>query len=109
MPNVEALQGKAGKAEGETCSAFRDLMTARGAAAKNPAEANQAVKRMSRENPEASLTDKAIADAVSLQQQGKRDDAIEKWRALAHIAEGSDNDLAARAWFSLVIWPWTKT
>ena len=69
-------------------------------AAKNPAEANQAVKD-ARENPEASLTDKAIADAVSLQQQGKRDDAIEKWRAIAHVVEGSDNDLAARAWFSV--------
>ena len=51
--------------------------------------------------PEASLTEKAIADAVSLQQQGKRDDAIEKWRAIAHVVEGSDNDLAARAWFSV--------
>ena len=69
-------------------------------AAKNPAEANQAVKD-TRENPEASLTEKAIADAVSLQQQGKRDDAIEKWRAIAHVVEGSDNDFAARAWFSV--------
>ena len=40
-------------------------------AAKNPAEANQAVKD-TRENPEASLTEKAIADAVSLQQQERR-------------------------------------
>ena len=33
--------------------------------------------------------------------QGKRDAAIEKWRAIAHVVEGSDNDLAARAWFSV--------
>ena len=68
-------------------------------AADHPEEAKQVVANV-RENPRASLIDKAIADAVSLQQQGKREDAIEKWRALAHIAEGSDNDLATRAWFS---------
>ena len=92
---IEALQGKAVA----DVQCIRDLMTAE-VAAQNPAEANQAVKD-ARENPEASLTDKAIADAVSLQQQGKRDDAIEKWRAIAHVVEGSDNDLAASAWFSV--------
>ena len=35
------------------------------------------------------------------QQQGKRDAAIEKWSAIAHVVEGSDNDLAAWAWFSV--------
>ena len=69
-------------------------------AADNPEEAQQAVENV-RENPEASLVNKAIAHAVSLQQQGKRDEAIEKWRAIAHVAEESDNDLAARAWFSV--------
>ena len=69
-------------------------------AADRPEEAKQGVANV-RENPRASLIDKAIADAVSLQQQGKRDDAIEKWRALAHIAERSDDALAARAWFSV--------
>ena len=92
---IETLQGKAVA----DVQRIRDLMTAE-VAAQNPAEANQAVKD-ARENPEASLTDKAIADAVSLQQQGKRDDAIEKWRALAHIAEGRDNNLAAGSWLSV--------
>ena len=69
-------------------------------AAENPAEANQAVED-AREDPGASLTGKAIANAISLQQQGKRDDAIEKWRAIAHVVEGSDNDLSAQAWFSV--------
>ena len=54
-----------------------------------------------RENHEASLIDKAIASAVSLQQQGKENDAIEMWRAIALVAEGIDNDQAARAWFSI--------
>ena len=68
--------------------------------ADNPSEANRAVEDV-RENPEASLTHKAIARAVFLQQKGKSDEAIEKWRALAHIAEGSDNDLAAGSFFSV--------
>ena len=68
--------------------------------ADDPDKARQAVKHVG-ENPEASLIDKAIAEAVSLQQEGKRDDAVEKWRAIAQVAEKSDNDLAARAWFSI--------
>jgi len=45
--------------------------------------------------------DKAISQAVFLEQQGKRDEAIEKWRAVALVAEESDNDLAAKAWYSV--------
>lgn len=52
-------------------------------------------------NHETSLINKTVDLANSLQQQGKKDDAIEKWRALAHILEGHDNDLAAIAWFSV--------
>ena len=70
------------------------------AAAKNPAQAQRAVKN-TRENPKASLTDKAIANALDLQQQGRNKEAIKKWRGLARVAEGSDNDLAARAWLSV--------
>ena len=90
--------GEIKKTRDKSLDIYQDLTAEM--ASKNPVEANQAVKD-TRENPEASLTDKTIADAVSLQQQGKRDDAIEKWRALARVAEGSDNDLAARAWFSI--------
>ena len=69
-------------------------------ASDDPGKATQAILSV-RQNPEASLTDKAISEAVSLQQQGKRDAAIEKWSAIAHVVEGSDNDLAAWAWFSV--------
>ena len=69
-------------------------------AAKNPDKTKQAVNDV-HNNPKASLMDKARAAAVSLQQQGKRDDAVEKWQAIAHVAEGTDNDLAASAWFSI--------
>ena len=68
--------------------------------ADNPEKAKQVAANVG-ENPGASLIDKAIAQAVFLQQENKKDEAIEKWRAVAHIAEGSDNDLAARAWFSV--------
>ena len=70
------------------------------AAADDPEEAQQAVENL-QNNPAASPIGKAIAHAISLQQQGKRDEAIAKWRAVALIAEESDNDLAARAWYSV--------
>ena len=66
----------------------------------NPTEASHTVTNI-RDNPDASPVEKAIADAVSLQQQGKQEDAIKKWRAIAEITEESDNALAAKAWFSI--------
>ncbi len=68
--------------------------------ADRPEEAKQAAADVD-ENPRASLIDKAIVQAIFLQQQGKRDEAIEKWRAVAHVAEESDNYIAAGAWFSV--------
>ena len=52
-------------------------------------------------NPDASPLDKAIANAQLLQQAGEVSKAIEKWRAIAMVAEGSDDGLAARAWLSV--------
>ena len=66
----------------------------------DPEKASQAVESI-RENPEASPISKTIALAFSLQQQGKINDAIEKWRAVAHVAEESNKDQAAVAWFSV--------
>ncbi len=70
------------------------------AAAKEPGEAKQAAENV-QNNPEASPIDQAIARAILLQQHDRTDDAVEKWRAIAQVAEKSDNDLAARAWFSV--------
>ena len=53
------------------------------------------------DNPKASSLDKTIARAVSLQRQDKKPQAIEMWRAVAHVAEGIDNDQATTAWFSV--------
>ena len=50
---------------------------------------------------DSSLIDQAVADAISLRQENKVEEAIEKWRSIASIAEGTDNGLAARAWSSM--------
>ena len=86
----------------ESCNTSVDILQDLNAeaAAENPAKANQAVKN-TRENPKASLVDKAIANALDLQQHGRNKEAIKKWLGLARVAKGSDNDLAARAWFSV--------
>ena len=54
-----------------------------------------------RQNPTSSPLDLAITNAFILQRVGKIDAAIEKWRSVANVAEGIDNQLAARAWFSV--------
>ena len=43
--------------------------------------------------------DRAVSAAISLEQQNKIEEAIRKWRSIANIAEGTNNELAARAWF----------
>ena len=65
--------------------------------AREAEEAAQEVRR----NPEASLIDRAIADAYLLQRAGRIDDAIEKWRSIANVTEGSSPDIAALAWLSV--------
>ena len=94
---VEDIRSHRDEAE-KGAEAIRRLNAEQAAAA--PEQAKEAAANI-RENPKASLLDKAIAHAISLQQQGKRNDAIEKWRAVAAVAEESDNDQAARAWFSV--------
>ena len=66
----------------------------------DPEKARQATQEV-RENRQASLIDKAVAAALSLQQEGKRDEAIEIWRGIAKVAEGGDDDLAVISWFSV--------
>ena len=53
------------------------------------------------QNPRASFVDKATADAYRLQQSERMDEAIQMWRDIANYAEGNDNNLAARALFSV--------
>ena len=53
------------------------------------------------QNPKSSLIEKATTDAYRLQQNQRIEEALEKWRSIANIAEGHDNDLTARALFSV--------
>ena len=53
------------------------------------------------QKPTTSPLDRAIGDAVSLQRAGKREEAIEKWRSIANVTEGSAPDIAALAWLSI--------
>ena len=68
--------------------------------ADNPTKAKQVIEDV-RENPKASSTDKAIAKAVSLQEQGKKEEALKIWRGIADAFEEVDRELSARAWFSV--------
>ena len=81
----------------------KHLREIRGMTAEGAQEEPQEAPRLAaavREDPDASPIDKAIGRAISLQQQGRTDDAIQLWRAVAAVAEGFDDCLAARAWFS---------
>ena len=53
------------------------------------------------QNAELSVIDRAVIDAHLLQQDGKIENAIEKWRSIANITEGIENEIAAHAWFSI--------
>ena len=66
----------------------------------DPDKASEVVETV-QQSSAASLTDRVVADAISLQQQGKVKEAIEKWRSIADVAEGVDSQLQARAWFSV--------
>ncbi len=49
---------------------------------------------------EVSPIDRAVFEAVLLQKSKDLNAAAEKWHSIAIVTEGSDNDIAARAWFS---------
>ena len=68
--------------------------------ADDPAKARQFIEDV-RENPKASSTDKAIAKAASLQDQGKKEEALKIWQGIADAFEEVDRELAARAYFSV--------
>ena len=65
-------------------------------AAKNPKKAKEVAESL-RKDPQATDIDKTIVEAISLQRQRKFKEATEKWRRVAKIAEGINNNLAARA------------
>lgn len=52
-------------------------------------------------DPAISLEDKAIIETYRLQNAGQIPEAIEKWRSIANTARGVNNNLTARAFFSI--------
>ena len=66
----------------------------------DPDKASEVVENI-QQNPDSSPIDRAVAAALSLQQQNRTEEAIEKWNSIANVVEGTDNELAARAWFSI--------
>ncbi len=81
----------------------REQITRANVLSSDPDQAKQAEETLQevRQKPAASVLDRAIGDAVSLQRAGKREEAIEKWRSIANVTEGSAPDLAALAWLSI--------
>ena len=61
------------------------------------AEKLDKIQKAVEQNPKASLIQKAIVDAYMLQRGERIEEAIEKWRSVANIVEGNDNDLASKA------------
>ncbi|MDE0313466.1 MAG: tetratricopeptide repeat protein [Candidatus Poribacteria bacterium] len=53
------------------------------------------------QNSDLSLENKAIIEAYRLQNAGEIPEAIEKWRSIANTAKGVNDDLVARAFFSI--------
>lgn len=51
--------------------------------------------------PNLSFIDKATVDAYKLQKDGKIKEATQKWRSVANIVSGIDENFAARAWGSV--------
>lgn len=53
------------------------------------------------QNPALSLEDKVIIETYKLQRVGKIPEAIEKWRSIANTAMNVNDELVARAFFSI--------
>ena len=63
-------------------------------------EVEKAIRDVRAES-QPSFIDKVLTEIYALQRDGRVEDAVEKWRSIANIAEGTDNNLASRAWLSI--------
>ena len=99
LQKLFAAEKKADELVGQIEEHHERAVTTAQDARENPTEAAQAVASVQRD-PAASVIDRALADAVLLQQQGKIKEAIEKWRSIANVME-EDRQLQALAWCSI--------
>ena len=63
-------------------------------------EVEKAIRDVQSES-QPSFIDKVLTEIYALQRNGRVEDAVEKWRSIANISEGTDNNLASRAWLSM--------
>ncbi|MYD06879.1 MAG: tetratricopeptide repeat protein, partial [Acidimicrobiaceae bacterium] len=92
--NLEEIKARRGEAD-----SLVEGMNAK-VAGSDPDKASEVVENV-QQNPDSSLIERAVAAALSLQQQNRIEEAIEKWRSIANITEGIDDERAALAWFSI--------
>ena len=52
-------------------------------------------------DPDASVLNNKIANALLLQRKAKNKDAIEEWRNIVRLTEDNNSDIAVNAWFSI--------
>lgn len=52
-------------------------------------------------NSKAPVIDRAVVEAYRLKEVGRIDDSIEKWRSIANLTEGINDNLAAQSWFAI--------
>ncbi len=91
---VEEIKGMRGTAQALVANMTAETVR------NDPDKASEVVETV-QQSPAASPIDRAIATAISLQQRGEIEQALEKWRSIANVAEGVDSQLQARAWFSV--------
>ena len=69
--------------------------------AEKDAEETQTRVKEIQNDPEATVFEKAVAEALSLQAEERHKEAKEKWLSIANLAEASNPNIAAQAWFSV--------
>ena len=89
------------KSAENTAIASKDPDEAAATVARVQREPAASPARVQREPGDASLLQRARDDAILLQQQGKIEEAIEKWRSIANLVGEEDRQLRALAWFAI--------
>ena len=95
---VEEIRAELDKAKSQRRRLDQLVASASSAGApRKAAEAAGSVQTLPADSP----INRDVTDARALEREGKIQEAIEKWRSIANMADGTDNDLAARAWLSV--------
>ena len=99
--DVEGVAEGLKKSAENTAIASKDPDEAAATVARVQREPAASPARVQREPGDASLLQRARDDAILLQQQGKIEEAIEKWRSIANLVGEEDRQLRALAWFAI--------